>query len=61
MVPTQGWLLTKNIPAGQLEAYFYADCGYYETYNENAASVPIEGRRGFHWINPESGKAGPFC
>ena len=45
---------------GQLEAYLCADCGYFETYVRDPASVPYEKLQGFSWLNPESVEAGPY-
>jgi predicted nucleic-acid-binding Zn-ribbon protein len=37
-------------PAGTLEAYICAECGYYETYVKDPTSVRFGELRGFRWI-----------
>ena len=60
VVPKEGWLFTKNIPTGQLEAYLCGDCGYYETYIKNVADLPLEKLLGFRWVNSDEVEAGPY-
>ncbi len=36
-------------PIGKLEAYFCADCGFYETYIKEPAGIEFEKIIGFKW------------
>jgi predicted nucleic-acid-binding Zn-ribbon protein len=45
---------------GKLEAYLCADCGFYETYVKDPASVPFEDLAGFHWLNETPGTGQPY-
>ncbi len=41
--------VTVEAPIGTLEAYFCADCGFYETYVKDPASIEFEKIIGFKW------------
>lgn len=41
--------VTIESPVGQLEAYFCASCGFYETYVKEPDSIPFESITGFKW------------
>jgi len=60
VIPKKGWVLTTNVPTGELEAYLCADCGYFETYVKSPGSVPFEELRGFRWVNVAPPADGPF-
>jgi len=57
---SKGWFHTYAKGQGGLEAYLCADCGYFETYVKDPASVPFDKLQGFSWCNPESVDAGPY-
>lgn len=40
----------KEGPAGQLEAYLCGECGFYETYVKDPASLTFENLVGFRWL-----------
>jgi predicted nucleic-acid-binding Zn-ribbon protein len=49
---SQGFIkVIKEEPAGSLEAYFCTDCGYYETYVKDSASLQFDSIVGFSWVN----------
>jgi predicted Zn-ribbon and HTH transcriptional regulator len=47
--------VTAKGVVGRLEAYLCADCGYYETYVKDPASIPFEAIQGFRWVNEATG------
>ena len=60
VVEKRGWLITKLVGTGEMEAYLCADCGYFEQYVKDPENVPYDKLEGFHWLNPESSEAGPY-
>lgn len=55
---TAATLFVKKI--GALEAYLCADCGFYQTYVKEPRSISYEEIEGFHWLNPEQSRQGPY-
>jgi DNA-directed RNA polymerase subunit RPC12/RpoP len=53
-----GGLFVKNI--GKLEAYVCTECGYYQTYVKEPEAIPFDEVEGFHWVNHEPAKQGPY-
>ena len=45
---------------GKLEAYLCAECGYYETYVKDVASLPFDKLQGFHWVNEKADTRQPY-
>ncbi len=46
--------------AGVIEAYVCADCGYFEEYVRDVATVPWDKLKGFSWHRPKGDDGGPF-
>lgn len=42
--------ITKEGPVGELEAYLCGECGYYETYVKDPASLAFDNLVGFRWL-----------
>ncbi|MDH5508318.1 MAG: hypothetical protein OEZ02_13930 [Anaerolineae bacterium] len=46
--------VTTIAPVGQLEAYFCADCGFYETYVKQPSTIDFASIVGFKWAGAAS-------
>jgi predicted nucleic-acid-binding Zn-ribbon protein len=55
----RSWFAVGTV-VGALEAYLCAECGYYETYVKDPATVPFDQLAGFHWLNETADPGKPY-
>lgn len=56
--PSDFWGIQKGF--GLLEAYVCAECGFFETYVKDPATVPFEQIVGFRWLNETPDSKMPY-